>query len=193
MNRRLLIIGLIAAAAIAVGAIATATRLNAGASGGITTRGVDASFSQLAAQHTNSCGLQASELATYSLHMRLQGSCCTAMDEVSYNAQLAGLRPYADIPQIPRNPYDISVPLARRLVTYQRTIHLTASQEATYRAAMQMSSEKGPCCCHCWRWTAFQGMSDYLIARRGWQARPLAHLIGLVDGCGGKRDASRRA
>jgi hypothetical protein len=37
------------------------------------------------------------------------------------------------------------------------------------------------------------GMSDYLIARRGWRARPLAHLIGLVDGCGGKADVSGRA
>ena len=192
MNRRLLITGLFAAAAIAIAAIATATRLNASAPDGMMTGGVHASFSQLAEQHTNSCGLQAPELAAHEQHMRLQGSCCTAMDEPSYNAQLAGLRPYADIRQIPQNPYDISVPLARRLVGYQRTIHLTASQEATYRRAMAMSPEKGPCCCHCWRWTAFQGMSDYLIARRGWHAQPLANLIGLVDGCGGKRDGNAR-
>jgi hypothetical protein len=194
MNRRLLIIGLLATTAIAVGAIVTITRgTAAGSSDGLSAAVGWASFSQLAAQHTNSCGLQASELATYSEHMRLQGACCTAMDETTYDAKLAGLRAYAGVAQIPQNPYDITVSLARRLVGYQRTIHLTPGQEGTYSAAMRMSSEKGPCCCHCWRWTAFQGMSDYLIARRGWRARPLAHLIGLVDGCGGKADVSGRA
>jgi hypothetical protein len=156
VNRRLLIIGLLATTAIAVGAIVTITRGTAAGSSGGLAAGGQASFSELAAQHTNSCGLQASELATYSAHTRLQGACCTAMDEATYDAKLAGLRAYAGVAQIPKNPYDITVSLARRLVGYQRTIHLTPGQEATYSAAMQMSSEKGPCCCHCWRWTAFQ-------------------------------------
>ncbi len=50
---------------------------------------------------------------------------------------------------------------------------------------MRQAPEKGPCCCHCWRWTAFQGLSSYLIAYRHWQAPPLAALIGNLDGCGG--------
>ena len=50
---------------------------------------------------------------------------------------------------------------------------------------MRQAPEKGPCCCHCWRWTAFQDLSSYLIAYRHWQAPPLAALIGNLDGCGG--------
>ena len=34
------------------------------------------------------------------------------------------------------------------------------------------------------------GLSDYLIADRGWTAKPLGHLIGLLDGCGGGKTAS---
>ncbi len=115
------------------------------------------------------------------------------MDEAAYNAQVGSLTKYAAIPQIPDDPYDIPVSLAQELVGYHDGIALTGSQQVTYDAAMRMSPEMGPCCCHCWRWTAFQGMSDYLIARRGWHARPLAYLIGLVDGCGGKARAAASA
>ena len=186
---------ILALAAMAI--IAGALVIRGAQAGGSPTRQTvpraGASFADLATQHTNNCGMQASQLAAYSPGTRLQGSCCSAMDQTTYNAQLAGLRRYTSVRQIPKNPYDISVALARQLVGYRAAIHLSPSQQATYARAMRMSSEKGPCCCHCWRWTAFQGMSDYLIARRGWHAGPLAHLIGLVDGCGGKADESPSA
>jgi hypothetical protein len=59
-------------------------------------------------------------------------------------------------------------------------------QQATYDQAMSMSREKGPCCCHCWRWTAFRGMSKYLIVHASWSAPQVALLIDDVQGCGGK-------
>jgi hypothetical protein len=98
----------------------------------------------------------------------------------------AGHFHYAAIPQIPRDPYDVPLALARSLLRYDSSIHLTARQQATYQHAMEMSSEKGPCCCHCWRWSAFKGMSKYLIARRHWTASAVALIIDDVQGCGGK-------
>jgi hypothetical protein len=145
------------------------------------------SFAYLAQQQSNRCSLQAAELAAMAPAARLQGSCCSAMDRASYAEQIKALRHYRDIAQIPSNPYDISVALAGRLVGYGGSIRLTASQQAVYQRAMQLSPEKGPCCCHCWRWQAFQGLSNYLIAQRGWRAQPLGRLIGLLDGCGGAR------
>jgi hypothetical protein len=51
---------------------------------------------------------------------------------------------------------------------------------------MQLTSEKGPCCCQCWRWHAFKGLAHYLIADKHYSSRRVANVIGLVDGCGGK-------
>jgi len=148
------------------------------------------SFSHLSKQHSNNCTLLAAELVAFPSKMRLQGACCQKMDAESYKGQLDGLRQYSAIPQIPANPYDVSALLARQLIRYHATIHLTSAEYATYHRGMQLSPEHGPCCCHCWRWSAFQGLSDYLIADRGWTAKPLGHLIGLLDGCGGGKTAS---
>jgi hypothetical protein len=122
---------------------------------------------------------------SYPPGQRLQGSCCSPMNLTRYERQVAALRRYAAIPQIPSDPYDIPAGLAQRLVRYQRSIQLTSAQRGVYQAAMQQTSEHGPCCCHCWRWTAFGGLSEYLITQRHWPAGRLAALIGDLDGCGG--------
>lgn len=142
-------------------------------------------FAFLARQTSNSCGLQPHAIAAMSDRMRLQGSCCFAMDRAAYTSQVHGLYAYRGIAQIPSDPYDVPVSLAKRLFAYGHAIRLTLSQTRTYTAAMRMSKTKGPCCCHCWRWDAFRGLSRYLIADRGWRAAPLARVIGLVEGCGG--------
>jgi hypothetical protein len=54
---------------------------------------------------------------------------------------------------------------------------------------MARTSERGPCCCRCWRWDAFEGLSRYLIADRHWAAGQLARLITDLDGCGGSQSA----
>lgn len=148
--------------------------------------GTPAAFRYLTAQRSNRCGLTPAELETLPPAQHLQGSCCFPMDMSTYEWQVKALHRYARITQIPTDPYDMPVSLARRLLGYDKSVHLSARQQATYDRAMSMSREKGPCCCHCWRWTAFRGMSKYLIARQSWRAPQVALLIDDVQGCGGK-------
>ncbi len=120
----------------------------------------------------------------------LQGSCCTPMDATHYEAQVAALRLYRDVQEIPTDPYDIPAILARELLGYDHSIILTPAQQSVYDRAMQLSPEKGPCCCHCWRWDAFAGLSKYLITVRHMAAPELGRLIGNLDGCGGPAGAA---
>jgi hypothetical protein len=149
-----------------------------------------AGFRYLANQNSNRCGLTPIRLQSYPLTQRLQGSCCDPMDLSTYEWQVKALRAYAAIPQIPRNPYDVPVSLARQLLGYGNSIRLSAPQQATYDKAMQMSREHGPCCCHCWRWSAFRGMSQFLITH-GWTAPRVALIIDDVEGCGGRGEPPR--
>lgn len=87
---------------------------------------------------------------------------------------------------IPRDPYDIPVALAKRLISRQQSIDITSGQQAVYDRAVRLSDKHGPCCCRCWRWTAFEGQAKYLMARRRFGARRIAEVWGLEDGCGGK-------
>jgi hypothetical protein len=107
------------------------------------------------------------------------------MDEHAYVEQVRALRRYSHISQIPRDPYDIPVALVKRLLEYQGGIRLSQRERSIYTRGMETSRERGPCCCRCWRWTAFEGLSKYLIARREWRPRRLGRLIEALDGCGG--------
>lgn len=151
--------------------------------------GSDAKFAFLAQQRSNQCSLGPAALEAMPGSMRLQGSCCFPMDLGAYRSQVRGLRRYVSVSQIPRDPYDIPVSLAKRLLADERAIHLSPGQMRTYAKAMRMSVTKGPCCCHCWRWDAFRGMSNYLIAKRGYTASQLTRVIDLVEGCGGPTSA----
>jgi hypothetical protein len=155
--------------------------------------GTVAKFRYLAAKSSNSCGLRAQGVSALSDNQRLQGSCCTAMDRASYLAQVRGLRRYAAMPEIPRDPYDISVTLAKRLLAYNHTVVLDRDQQATYDHAMRSSKQKGPCCCRCWRWYAFAGLSKDLIAHRRWPAARITKLVDLVEGCGGPSGPGERS
>ena len=116
---------------------------------------------------------------------RIQGSCCGAMDLHKYQEQVEGLKKYSDTPQIPEDPYDVPVSLAKQLFEYQKTIQLTADQQAIYDQAMKLSDEGGPCCCRCWRWVAFEGQAKYLLTQKNWTSQQIAELWNLEDGCGG--------
>ena len=143
-------------------------------------------FDYLAAQHSNNCGLQPSSFATMGATARLQGACCGPMDAKlfpTYAKQIRALAHY-DHRYVPSDPYNMSVALARRLVAFNDTILLTSAQQKVFDAAMPLSPEKAPCCCHCWRWTAFEGQAKYFIARRRYTAQQVAKLWGLDDGCG---------
>jgi hypothetical protein len=150
-----------------------------------------AEFRYLATQNSNRCSSTAAELQSYPPTQHLQGSCCDPMDLSTYEWQLKALHRYALTPAIPRDPYDVPVSLAHRLFRYDNTIHLSTRQQATYNQAIHMSGLGGPCCCHCWRWNAFRGMSKFLITRDGWSASRVALLIDDVEGCGGKGEPPR--
>ncbi len=115
----------------------------------------------------------------------MQGSCCFPMNLGAYKSQVRGLRAYAAVSEIPRDPYDVPVSLAKTLLAYDRAISLSPAQTQIYSRAMHMSRLKGPCCCRCWRWYAFRGLSKHLIADLRWRPAPIATMVDLLEGCGG--------
>ncbi len=142
-------------------------------------------FAVLSHRHTNQCGLQPSSLSDIAVDGRLQGSCCSPMSYARYRRQLRGLRQYAAVPEVPADPYDIPVGLAKQLIAYDGELSLTSKQQASYDSAVKLSNRHGPCCCHCWRWTAFEGQAKELITSRGYGAATIARIWNLEDGCGG--------
>ncbi len=136
--------------------------------------------------NTNSyCGLIPQTVDGYSNDQNIQGACCGAMDLHRYQEQVEGLKKYSEISQIPEDPYNIPVSLAKELFEYQKTIVLSEEQQKTYDQAVEMSHEGGPCCCRCWRWTAFEGQAKYLITEHNFTAEQVAEVWDLEDGCGG--------
>jgi hypothetical protein len=142
-------------------------------------------FAQLSQRHTNQCGLSGVDIGKIAVRGRLQGSCCNAMVYDHYVRQVGSLRAYAAVSEIPADPYDVPVSLAKRLIGYSDSIKLSGSQQAVYNHAVKLSHEHGPCCCHCWRWRAFEGQAKQLIAQRRFTAAQIAHVWDLEDGCGG--------
>ena len=107
-----------------------------------------------------------------------------------YMSQVRRLRAYARVPQIPKDPYDIPIGLAKRLLRYDSTIKLDARHRLAYGEAVKASHEHGPCCCHCWRWSTFEGQAKYLLTQVGYTPRRIARVWNLEDGCGGPVDQS---
>jgi hypothetical protein len=102
---------------------------------------------ELLSQHGNvECSAQFEKLiGTMGPEGRLQGSCCAPMDEARYRQQLEGLKKYSDIPQVPPDPYDISAPLAHKLIG-DYDLPLNKEEQAAYDYAMEHSDMEGPCC-----------------------------------------------
>ncbi|MEO8899853.1 MAG: hypothetical protein ABI352_02705 [Candidatus Dormibacter sp.] len=107
------------------------------------------------------------------------------MDMAKYQHQVQSLKRYASLSEIPADPYDIRAGLAKSLLDDDRSIVLAGANKATFDAAMQMTADKGPCCCHCWRWTATEGLDKRLITEWHLGAAELARITDLVNGCGG--------
>src|SRR5438128_919983 len=78
--------------------------------------GTPAAFRYLSAQRSNRCGMRPAELERYPPTRHLQGSCCDPMDQSTYEWQVKALRSYAFTAQIPRDPYDVPISLARELL-----------------------------------------------------------------------------
>lgn len=118
---------------------------------------------------------------------RLQGSCCSPMSYHRYSEQVEGLKKYKDISEIPKDPYDIETGLAKKLMAHYDD-QLTPQQQQAYDYAMQNSSEKGPCCCKCWRWYVYGGLAKVLIKNYGFTGQQITEVWNLSDGCGGDEE-----
>jgi len=145
-------------------------------------------FDYLSRQHTNSCMLQTSGFASMNPTTRLQGACCGPMAYSDYSKQIPAIANYNRKHHIGNvlesDPYNMSVAFVRHLNAFNDQILLTNAQLRVYDAAWRFSSDKAPCCCHCYRWTAFEGQAKYLIARRQFTAREVGEVWTLDDGCG---------
>jgi hypothetical protein len=115
----------------------------------------------------------------------LQGSCCSPMNRTQYEQQIHALKAYAPISQIPTDPYNVPVSLAKTLVQYDQSMQLTPAQQATYHQAVTMTNDHGWCCCQCWAWYVHSGLAKYLIATQHFSAAQVAAVINEEDCCGG--------
>lgn len=143
-------------------------------------------FDYLSKNGNSSCSSSFKDsIASMDDNARLQGSCCTPMSMHRYSEQIGGLKKYSNILEIPKDPYDIQVKLAKKLMAYY-DIELTAEEQKAYDYAMQNSDEKGPCCCKCWRWFVYGGLGKLLIQKYGFTGEQITEVWNLSDGCGGE-------
>jgi hypothetical protein len=140
-------------------------------------------------QHGNvECSVQFEKLiGTMPPDGRLQGSCCAPMDEARYRQQIEGLRKYADIGEVPPDPYDIPAGMAQKLMPYY-DLALNKEEQTAYDYAMQHSDMQGPCCCKCWRWKVYGGLGKLLIRVHHYTGQQLVDLWNVGQGCGGATD-----
>ncbi len=148
-------------------------------------------FVKLAAAHTDVCRDLGNKTAMESYMnslpngARLQGSCCSPMDMQKYSSQITSLKTYTNIPQIPSDPYDMSVSSAKQMLGYYDNIQLTSSQQSVYDSAQSMTADKGWCCCQCWAWYTHAGLAKYLITQHNYTAQQVVAVTNLEDCCGG--------
>ncbi len=115
---------------------------------------------------------------------RLQGSCCTEMQQTRYIKQIGQLAKYKAIDDIPPDPYDIEAKLAAKLLPFY-DLSLKPDEQKSYDYAMANSEEKGPCCCRCWRWKVYGGLAKLLIREHGFDGKQITEVWNMSDGCGG--------
>lgn len=115
----------------------------------------------------------------------IQGSCCSKMDLSKYEKQVAGLKKYASISQIPPDPYNVPASLAKQALVYNQTITLTVDEQKILDEGVANSPEKGYCCCKCWRWHVYEGISEYLVRNQHFTAQQITDVLTNSDGCGG--------
>lgn len=150
------------------------------------TSGSQEKFDFLSKKSSNRCGLLGEEIiSSFSDEQRIQGSCCSLMNLHRYQEQVEELKKFSDVREIPQDPYDISAKLVKELLTFQKEITLNPNEQKIYDEAMSLTHEGGPCCCRCWRWTAFDGQAKYLITKHNFTAEQIAQVWDSEDGCGG--------
>jgi hypothetical protein len=146
-------------------------------------------FDDLSQNGNVSCSAEfEASIAKMPAEARLKGSCCAPMDEARYITQIKGIRKYADIPEVPPDPYDIPAGMAQKLMPYY-TLALNSTEQAAYDFAMAHSDMKGPCCCQCWRWKVYGGLGKFLIHEHHYTGQQLVDLWNIAQGCGGPTTA----
>ncbi|MBI5457011.1 hypothetical protein HY969_04720 [Candidatus Kaiserbacteria bacterium] len=142
-------------------------------------------FEELSASGNSTCSASFADLIdSMPDSARLKGSCCSPMDRHRYEEQVSGLAKFKEIPEIPSDPYDVDVKLAKQLKAYYDA-QLTPEEQREYDYAMQNSHEKGPCCCKCWRWYVYGGLAKLLIQKYQFTGEQVTEVWNLSDGCGG--------
>lgn len=150
-------------------------------------------FEYLSQNGNSSCSASfRTSIASMPEYTRLQGSCCSPMSIHRYSEQVEGLEKFKSVPgqgidKIPDNPYDVEAKLAKELMSYY-DMELTPEEQAAYDYAMANSSEKGPCCCKCWRWYVYGGLGKYLIKYHDFTGEQVTEVWNLSDGCGGDNE-----
>lgn len=151
-------------------------------------KAIAAKFEALSSTGNSSCSISfMHSIDNMSDEDSLRGSCCSPMNLHRYEEQVTGLEKYKDVPEIPKDPYDINVKLAKELKVYY-DVELTPEQQEAYDYAMANSNEKGPCCCKCWRWYIYGGLGKLLIQKYGFTGEQVTEVWNLSDGCGGAGD-----
>ena len=147
---------------------------------------LEAKFAVLSQARTNACGGGKTYISQLSADgTRIQGSCCSAMNFHRYTEQIEGLKKYSEHETIPKDPYDVSAEWAEEMIAYTENKVLTGEQQKTYDDAVELSHEKGPCCCKCWHWYAYEGLAKKLIIEYDFTAEQIAEIWDLSDACGG--------
>lgn len=147
-----------------------------------------AKFAELAKNGNSACsGVFKDSISSMADDERIMGSCCSPMSLHRYIEQVEGLKKYADISEIPPDPYDVNAGLAKKMQAYY-DMELTLEEQAAYDYAMANSMEKGPCCCKCWRWYVYGGLAKYLIKNYSFTGEQVTEVWNLSDGCGGDED-----
>lgn len=113
----------------------------------------------------------------------LQGACCGKMNLDRYSKQRKFLEKYNKYGVIPKDPWNVSVEDAKKLIQYDKKIVLTQEEQKIYNDALELF-EEGPCCCKCWRWFAFNGLAKHLIREEDFSAKQVAELWAAEDVCG---------
>ncbi len=194
MSSRTINILLAIGAALLVGYFYVDSRAErGGATHAVGNEALAARFERLSQNGNSSCSASFTEsVSTMADDARLQGSCCSPMSIHRYSEQVEGLKEFKsvdsqNIDKIPDDPYDVEAGLGKELMSYY-DMELTAEEQKAYDYAMQNSSEKGPCCCKCWRWYVYGGLGKYLIRNHGFTGEQVTEVWNLSDGCGGDEE-----
>jgi len=182
MNRRSFLFGLPVLAGISLASYALDGRIGRAQEG----QTLQQRFDYLSTHGNSNCSdAFRDSISSMADSARLQGSCCSPMDFNTYVRQVTALRSYHGVAEIPNDPYDISAKLAKQLLSFDKTIVLSAARQAVLDDTVPRTDEKGYCCCPCWRWNTYEGLSKYLVQNYGFTADQIVDVLNNSDGCGG--------